>query len=204
MARRKEHTHEQISQMAISFIVDYLETQSLSSLSLRKVALGIGYVPSTLINIFGSYQYLLLAVSAHTLQTLDRKLEDCLLHCTALSAIEQLQHMAQTYYQFANNYSNRFKLVFELSLDDTETLPETQNQLINGLFDKISSRLQIIFPNASQQDIELMSRVIWSGIHGITSLDIDNKLFITHTNTAALLNSHIADYVAGKQITAQQ
>lgn len=38
MARRKEHSHEQIKQMAIAAVLLHLQQDSLHGLSLRKIA----------------------------------------------------------------------------------------------------------------------------------------------------------------------
>ena len=55
MARRKDHTHEQIQALAIAALQQHLAEQPLGNMSLRKLARRIGYSPGTLINVFGSY-----------------------------------------------------------------------------------------------------------------------------------------------------
>jgi len=49
MARRKEHSHDEIRAMAIEAAMALLQQQGTQELSLRKIASQIGYVPSTLI-----------------------------------------------------------------------------------------------------------------------------------------------------------
>lgn len=90
MARRKEHSHDEIRAMAIQAATELLTEQGVVGLSLRKVASQIGYVPSTLINIFGSYNYLLLAVSESTL----RALHDRLAGVCAVDSLRKIIAMA--------------------------------------------------------------------------------------------------------------
>jgi AcrR family transcriptional regulator len=128
VARRKEHTHEQIRHIAISAVVEHLQYDGIDNLSLRKVATTIGYVPSTLINILGSYLYLLLAVSEQTLLQLVAQLQ-LIKPTTPKQTIEQ---MAIVYSQFALANRRCFRLVFELTMTDDLSLPAADLGLIKS------------------------------------------------------------------------
>ncbi len=193
MARRKEHSHDEIRAMAIQAATELLIDQGAIGLSLRKVASQIGYVPSTLINIFGSYNYLLLAVSESTLRTL----HDRLTGVRAADSLGKIIAMAWEYSQFAHEQRQAFKLVFELQLLDSEPLPESQGQLIAGLFTLIERELAQLFPEVTQAQHLSMSRVLWGGIHGLTSLSLDNKLFAESLSLRDLLESHVQAYLQG-------
>lgn len=193
MARRKEHSHDEIRAMAIQAATELLTEQGIVGLSLRKVASQIGYVPSTLINIFGSYNYLLLAVSEATLRTL----HDRLAGVCAADSLRKIIAMAWEYSQFANEQRQAFKLVFELQLLDSEPLPTSQGQLIAGLFILIERELAQIFPEATPEQHLIMSRVLWAGIHGLTALSLDNKLFAESLSLRDLLESHVQAYLQG-------
>ncbi|MDT3307462.1 TetR/AcrR family transcriptional regulator [Shewanella vaxholmensis] len=193
MARRKEHSHDEIRAMAIQAATELLTEQGVVGLSLRKVASQIGYVPSTLINIFGSYNYLLLAVSEATLRTL----HDRLAGVCAADSLRKIIAMAWEYSQFANERRQAFKLVFELQLLDSEPLPQSQGQLITGLFILIERELAQLFPEATPEQHLSMSRVLWGGIHGLTALSLDNKLFAESLSLRDLLESHVKAYLQG-------
>ncbi|MGI2172386.1 TetR/AcrR family transcriptional regulator [Shewanella sp. MF05960] len=199
MARRKEHTHEQIKQMAIAAVVQYLQHDSIHSLSLRKVAAEIGYVPSTLINIFGSYQYLLLAVSEHTLVSLSAVLQGL----TTQQPLLNIQDMAVRYSDFALQHKSCFRLVFELSMPNEQPLPVNHSALVKSLFALVESQLRLCIADISDQKVELMSRVLWGGIHGLTCLALDGKLFVTHSDLQAMLCSHVQGYIAGMGINKE-
>ncbi len=70
MARRNDHTREELVALTLDRVKQFLDTHSYHELSLRKVATMIGYVPSTLVNVFGNYNLLLLHVVAQTLDEL--------------------------------------------------------------------------------------------------------------------------------------
>ncbi len=206
MARRKEHTHGEIHDMAIKSVMQYLHIASLESLSLRKVATDIGYAPSTLINIFGSYQQLLLSVSEQVLidlfEHLTSSTSDEINHNhSPIHATEQAQAsielMAHRYYQFANEHRVCFKLVFELSAPEGVSLSSNHQQTIDTLFSLVSEQLTALFPKADHAEIIMMSRVLWGGIHGLTCLGIDGKLFTDQTALPAMLSSHVHGYLLG-------
>ncbi|MBR9729359.1 TetR/AcrR family transcriptional regulator [Shewanella intestini] len=200
MARRKEHTHAEIHGMAIIAVIHLLQTVNLENLSLRKVATEIGYAPSTLINIFGGYQQLLLAVSEQVLTDLYQQLVADYGEGAAMQPLNAqgiIEKMAHDYYQFANENRACFKLVFELSAPQGQALSLSHQQAIDRLFNLIANQLTQLFDDASNADIGLMSRVLWGGIHGLTCLAIDGKLFTEQAVLPTMLSSHVNGYLLG-------
>ena len=82
MARRNDHTREELIELALEQVKTFLADHSYRELSLRQVAAMIGYAPSTLVNLFGSYNLLLLhsvAMPAWTAASVfqTRQIESC-------------------------------------------------------------------------------------------------------------------------------
>lgn len=73
MARRNDHTREELINLTLTTVKNFLDENSYHELSLRKIANMIGYVPSTLVNIFGNYNLLLLHAVAQTLDELSQE-----------------------------------------------------------------------------------------------------------------------------------
>jgi AcrR family transcriptional regulator len=196
MARRSDHSREEIIAMAVSWIKEQLRSGSIGQLSLRQVAKAIGYSPGTLINQFGSYSMLLLHVNAQTLDELSKSME------WAVSEVKQpkakLLAMANAYLNFALENPNAWRLIFEHRLDETETLPDWQMSRINQLFERVKTELASINTQSNEQSLEEAARVIWSGVHGISFLAIEDKLFqpmnLAHEQ---LIESLIENYLHG-------
>ncbi|MCZ4338325.1 TetR/AcrR family transcriptional regulator [Shewanella colwelliana] len=193
MARRKEHTHDEIRLMAVAAVINHLHQQDVNQLSLRQIATMIGYAPSTLVKVFGSYQLLLLAVSRQTLAQLLGQLR----RADRSSPIETLDAMATIYSQFALQHPHAFRLVFTLKMTNDEALPTIHANLIGELFTLVESCLHQLFASASASDLAVMSRVLWGGIHGLTTLALDDKLFIEQVPLEMLLKNHVSGYLAG-------
>ncbi|QYJ97810.1 WHG domain-containing protein [Shewanella alkalitolerans] len=213
MARRKEHTHDEIRAMATAAVLRHLEVEPLDSLSLRKVAAAIGYVPSTLVNLFGSYQGLLLAVAEQTLDELYRRLaakaqafqdhasqdhasQDLAVQSQA-SESSQLEAMATAYQQFAFDQPRAFQLVFELKATEEQGLSDHHAQLIAQLFGLIESCLARLLPELSAEQLLLASRALWGGVHGLVSLALDDKLFAPGIGIEQAISHHLAVQLKG-------
>ena len=67
MARRKDHTPEELKALVLGQVLEFLQHEPADNLSLRKLAKMVGYSPGTLLNLFGSYAHLILAANALTL-----------------------------------------------------------------------------------------------------------------------------------------
>ncbi|QYK13079.1 WHG domain-containing protein [Shewanella rhizosphaerae] len=208
MARRKEHTHDEIRAMATTAVLRHLEVEPLDSLSLRKVAAAIGYVPSTLVNLFGSYQGLLLAVAEQTLDELYRHLaakaqisqanaSQAPAAQSQASESSQLEAMAAAYQQFAFAQPRAFQLIFELKATEEQGLSDHHAQLIAQLFGLIESCLARLLPELSAEQLLLASRALWGGVHGLVSLALDDKLFAPGIGIEQAISHHLAVQLKG-------
>ena len=175
MARRKDHSPEELKAWVISSVLEFLQQQSAQALSLRQIAKMVGYSPGTLINLFGSYAHLLLAVNACTLDQISGRLEKKLTETDNLNAQQQLLLFAQEYLAFAQQHTFQWRLVFEHRLD--EEVPDWQQNRINQLFELIELRLIVLSSNAKPDQLQQASRTIWASVHGICMLQVDNKIF---------------------------
>ena len=196
MARRKEHTHDEIRAMATAAVLQHLAVEPLDSLSLRKVAQVVGYVPSTLVNLFGSYQGLLLAVAELTLDQLYQRLASNAQVSQAYDS-NPLEAMANAYQQFAFEQPRAFQLIFELKATEEQGLSEHHARLIAQLFALIESCLGELLPELSGEQRLLASRALWGGVHGLVCLALDDKLFAPGISIEEAIRHHIAVQLKG-------
>ncbi|MDK9738324.1 TetR/AcrR family transcriptional regulator [Vibrio sp. D404a] len=193
MARRNDHTREQLVQLTLDTVTQFLEEHSYHELSLRKIANMIGYVPSTLVNVFGNYNLLLLHVVAKTLDELSAE---------AGAAVKQssnpqdaLFNLAYCYHDFALKHPNRWQLVFEHNMNG-ENLPQWQSSRIDKMTGMLEQLLLAIAPHHTEKEVLKASRVLWSGVHGITLLSVDDKFFASEPiDGKDLINNLLSNYL---------
>ncbi|SYZ81779.1 Homeodomain-like protein [Vibrio paracholerae] len=194
MARRNDHTREELVALTLDRVKQFLDTHSYHELSLRKVATMIGYVPSTLVNVFGNYNLLLLHVVAQTLDELAQEAQQAV-KSTAYPE-DALYQLAYCYHDFAKKNPYRWQLIFEHNMNG-EMLPEWQAQRINNMTSMLEDLLKVIAPLRSEQEVLQASRVLWSGVHGITILSVDDKFFANEPiDGNALINNLLNHYLA--------
>ncbi|MEH6531634.1 MAG: TetR-like C-terminal domain-containing protein [Photobacterium frigidiphilum] len=193
MARRNDHTREELVSMTLEQVKLFLNEHPHHELSLRKVAGMIGYVPSTLVNVFGNYNLLLLHAVAQTLDELFAEAEAQM--NSATSPEDALRKLAYCYQEFAASHPYRWQLIFQHTMNGDE-LPEWQSERINSMTSMLETLIRQITPQKSDADILEASRVLWAGVHGITLLSVDDKLFTSvPVDAKALIDNLLNTYL---------
>lgn len=174
MARRNDHTREQLIALTLDTVKRFLDEHSYHELSLRKIANMIGYVPSTLVNVFGNYNLLLLHAVAQTLDELSAEAK--VVVTKSQDHRQALYELAYCYHDFALRHPHRWQLIFEHNMNG-ETLPAWQSARIDNMTGMLEHLLRALAPTRSDSEVLQASRVLWSGVHGITLLSVDDKFF---------------------------
>lgn len=175
MARRSDSSPQELQERVLAQIHAMLEELPAAQISLREVARRAGYSAGALVHSFGSWNYLLLQVNASTLDELAARLSKVLQDCS--DATRALHQIAQAYLDFALTHRNRWRLIFEHKLGPQEPLPDWHDLRIQNLFRMLEQLLAQLKPTATPSDLKSAARVLWGGVHGITVLCVDEKLF---------------------------
>jgi AcrR family transcriptional regulator len=197
MARRNDHTREELIALTLDEVKNFLHQNSHHELSLRKIANMIGYAPSTLVNVFGNYNLLLLHAVAETVDELKEHAAKAVK--PAAGPKEALYQLAFCYHDFAKANPYRWQLIFQHTMSG-ETLPKWQVDRIDQLTGMLEELIMIIFPGRSKAEVEQASRVLWAGVHGITLLSVDDKFFTqSPVDGKQLITNLLDNYLSGWQ-----
>lgn len=174
MARRSDHSREQIKAMALKAATMIVETQGAKRLTARNVAAEIGYTVGTLYLVFKNLDDLVLHLNAHTLDELHTWLEGR--REPAAAPAQQLQALADAYIEFAVRHPARWNLLFESIAGDDSDLPDWYLQRLSRVFGLIEVALAPLVDHQSQEAIVCAARVLWAGVHGICTLKLRHRL----------------------------
>jgi AcrR family transcriptional regulator len=174
MARRSDHSREEIKEMALEAALTILEEEGAKGLSARKVAAAIGYTVGTLYLVFRNQQEMVLQLNARTLDDMDAWLESRSAHCTAPR--DCLQTLAEAYIDYAVEKGARWNLLFDTVVAENEVLPEWYLQRLGRLFGRVERMLSPLKSEHEAIEIERAARVLWASVHGICSLKIRHRL----------------------------
>jgi AcrR family transcriptional regulator len=196
MGRRSTHTPQQLRELILDAAQEIIDAQGLAGLSAREIARRIGYSPGTIYNIFANLDDVVLNVEARVLDALDKRLSD--IHQSDSHSSGQLIRIAHAYLAFTQEKPRLWNLLFEHHLPAGVDLPAWYQQKLEGLMGHVERALAPHFAPGKEADLQRASRVLWAGVHGITSLSTADKLSVVTTETAArLIDDLIGTYLAG-------
>lgn len=196
MARRSDHSREQIREMALQAAEQLINEQGYKGLSARKVAAEIGYTVGTLYLIFKNQDEFILHINSRTL--------DALYHSMQQTITEQAQApdcvlaLCRTYYQFAVANTHRWLLIFEHALPDNNALPEWYTIQVKRGFEMLEKILEVNTGLSDQVEISKAARVLWGSVHGISMLAVTEKLDVLGVGSVyELIDSLVNNYLKG-------
>jgi AcrR family transcriptional regulator len=174
MARRSDHSREEIQAMAIQAAINILSREGLAGLSTRKVATAIGYTAGTLYLVFKNLDELILYVNAAALDELRVLLAD---ECHEdRSPQAQLLAMAHVYLSFARAQFARWSLLYSHRLPSGMEIPGWFHDKVSGLFELVAIPLRHIQPGLNAIAYRQATYALWSSVHGVCELGLNDKL----------------------------
>lgn len=171
MARRYDHTPDELRELAIQSGIEIIEEQGFSKLSARGVAAKMGYTVGTIYHLFGSIDLYILHINARTLdewhtllrEKLAKNKKDGAIHC-----------LAKEYLALSKTHRNRFIAVFEHQLPDGMDIPDWYKPKMQRLFELVETALTT--QGMATKKAKHLAKVLWASIHGITILSLTGKL----------------------------
>ncbi|TAN47476.1 MAG: TetR/AcrR family transcriptional regulator [Rhodospirillales bacterium] len=199
MARRSDHSREELYGLVLAEAQKIVESEGYKALTARRVAEAVGYSPGTLYNLFSNLDDLVVHLNARTLDLLDQSLAQVSLKGDPEA---DLLALAKAYLGFLDRHPRLWEQLFEYRLADDCELPVWYTDKIKGLLARVEAALAPLFRPQESQKRDVAVQVLWASLHGIGSLAIGGKLEVVTTRSVAnLARSLVVNYVAGLKST---
>lgn len=196
MGRRSSHTSKELRAMILDAAREIIESQGLAGLSAREIARRIGYSPGTIYNIYTNLDDVILHVEAGVLDALEMRLAAAL--DAASGGPEALPELARAYLAFTHEQPKLWNLLFEHHMQPGADIPDWYQKKLEGLLARVEQALAPLFPAGAEADRQRAARVLWAGVHGITSLATADKLsIVTSEGAARLIDDLVSTYLTG-------
>lgn len=175
-----------------------IAVNGLSSLRARDLATEAGCAVGAIYNVFGDLNDLVLAVNARTFHTLGAEVAAALADAPE-TPTDQLIIMAQAYHHFAGKHHNLWRALFDLERAEGEAAPDWYLAEMGQLFVYIRDPLAALNPNMAGDDLILLTKALFSSVHGIVLLGLDEASAGVQANNVDTMISLIL-----KQMTASK
>jgi AcrR family transcriptional regulator len=195
MARRSDHSREEIRELALSAAEAIVAEQGFTGLSARKIAGAIGYTVGTIYLVFKNLDDLIMQVNARTLEKLYEEVSQ---KGNSTQNKETLRRFGHAYYNFANENPHLWSLIFEHHVaGGGELIPEL-GERIGTLFQMVEAEIKALNPKKKKQSVHRAALALWSGVHGITILAISDKLFMAEdVSPPEMIDQLIENFLTG-------
>lgn len=171
----------------------------LSALKARALAEAVGCAVGAIYNVFPDLDALIYEVNARTLKRLDAALAGA--GGPAGDPDAAMQALALGYHRFSRADSRHWRAVFAHQVPDGTSPPEWYLGLVGRLFRHIEEPLATLLPHLDGQVRQSLARTLFSAVHGIVSIGLEEKLGSTPDDIIARgLKVMVRAWVAGLPI----
>lgn len=194
--RRNEHSRDELRALSIDAAAEIVRTDGLAGLTARRLATRIGYSAGSLYVVFANLDDIILHVNAGTLAALHDRISAVAVEpANPRAAVHALAH---TYLEFARTDAERWRAVFDHRLPADMRLPGWYLHRVATMFAVVSQPLALVNPRLGQTELRLAARALWSAVHGVCILGLDDKLDLTHEDDVHdVLTLLVETYLAG-------
>ncbi|MEM1234270.1 MAG: TetR/AcrR family transcriptional regulator [Pseudomonadota bacterium] len=170
-AQKREALRTRLLDIAEARIAD----GGLDVLKARDLAAEAPCSVGAIYNVFGDLKDIALAVNGRTFQRIGQSV-GAAVHERNLPPKETLIALSHAYLHFATENPRLWRALFDLELTEDANVPDWYLAELRQLFTYIAAPLREVFPSYSDTDIELMTRALFSSVHGIVLLGLERRI----------------------------
>lgn len=200
----KQTQKAELSDSILKKSKELIIAKGYENLNIRDIVKRAGCSIGTVYNYHKNLNEIILKINQETLTDLHNALEKTIKKKEGnIIDINLFSDMAVCYIRFALKNKELWRSLFKYSLPKEEVMPEWLQNSINELIEFIDS---LVYEFFRRNDSSLLSKtkskeattIIWSGLHGISSLVISGKIgFVSEKSAESLATSFMTSYLKG-------
>ncbi|MBL4850713.1 MAG: TetR/AcrR family transcriptional regulator [Gammaproteobacteria bacterium] len=193
MARRNDHSREQLRDLAIQSVLNLVDHDAFISVTARAVTRDMGYTVGTLYLVFRNLDDLLVQVNAELLKRIHLDMQFAVKN--AVDPQTTIFTLAKCYFSLAEQYPGRWQL---LSRRHDKASDDGIDNIVEAIFILVENELTRLAPTRNSKEIALAARALWSAVHGICVVNASSHLRRqAHYDTRSLARTLIQTYLSG-------
>ncbi len=175
MARDTQKRRAELRDRLIDIAETEIRDHGLQALRARALAEKAGCAVGAIYNVFDDLTGLILAVNGRTFRRMGERVEE-IVEGNDQGPTESLVVMAKAYLGFAIDNPNLWRALFEVEMTSDGNVPAWYMDELGRLFSLISAPLAELHPEANAVEIDLMTRALFSSVHGMVLLGSERRI----------------------------
>lgn len=176
MARNTSKRHDALRETLTDLAEAHVRNDGLAALRARKLATEAGCAVGAIYNVFDDMTGLTLAVNGRTFHRLGAHVSEAVAKVSDASPTDRLIAMAVAYLGFASENPNLWRALFDVEMSSDRDVPPWYLEELGRLFSIIAGPLSERHPDPAPGEIDLMTRALFSSVHGIVLLGLENRI----------------------------
>ena len=197
MARRSDHTKDELKELIFNTSRDIVIKEGFRELSARKIATEIGYTVGTLYNFYTNLDDLILQING---KTLDSLYESLIKETSNINNQNiRIHKLGKGYVDFSSKNYNLWNMLYEYHFPRPKgtKLPNWYEEKIDKIF-KLVEEVLLPFVRGNKVQAGKVGKMFWASLHGICVLSITGKLDTAGADSANVLaESFIKVFTSG-------
>jgi AcrR family transcriptional regulator len=174
MARRADHSREELAGLVIEAAEALAREEGLRGVAMRRIAAAIGYAPGSIYNAVGDLDEVVLRVNARTLE----RLRDDLARAVdpTRAPLDNALAVADAYLSFVTAQPRLWGLLLEHVLPKGSEFPDWYDMALSETTRLVDEVLRPLIPDEAERRRSVAT--LWAALHGLASLATSGKLAI--------------------------
>ncbi|OAN75365.1 TetR family transcriptional regulator [Jannaschia sp. EhC01] len=176
MAGKVEARKAALREKLIDLAEAQIEAEGLASLRARELARQAGCAVGAIYSHFEDLNALTLEVNGRTFTRLGAAVGAVVQSGQGQQPNARLIAMSHAYLAFAREHPKLWRALFDVEMRSDGPVPEWYGHAMAQLFSYITKPLAEIFPDFDGTELDLMTRTLFSSVHGIVLLGLENRI----------------------------
>lgn len=176
MTSKAEQRRAELREKLVGAAEMRIREAGVTSLRARDLAKDAGCAVGAIYNAFDDLTALVMAVNGRTFQRLGAEVEAAVKAPEGASPSDRLIRMSEAYLDFASANNLLWRALFDLELPADGEVPDWYRAALDRLFQHIAGPVAELFPDQPQQEQALTVRALFSSVHGIVLLGLENRI----------------------------
>lgn len=174
MTTKSQLRREQLREKLIEAAEFRIDRDGLNDLRARDLSKDAGCALGAIYNVFEDLNAIIMAVNGRTFRRLGQEVGSSF--DGSEPPVQRLVVMSVAYLNFADQNTNLWRALFDLQMADDGPVPDWYRDALRGLFAYIAEPVGQLFPDLDRVEADLMTRALFSSVHGIVTLGLENRI----------------------------